>query len=1834
MADFDPRRPFSRQTGFDPNRSFERQASTPQPEPRSLVERLRSTFVDTAHRNPLAAGGRWMTGRGPVGTYDVRDPETGQVIGQHTTTRAEADAIQADIAGRERTRREQYEARATADPWNRAPGGVAGRAAAGGATLLGAVAGGASDPVNWLGGAPKSVAGRIAEGAIVNAAGDAVTQGIDRGTGVQDGYNPMQTVFAAGIGAAIQGGVEGAPAAARGIGSAARSGFDYSRWAAGRASEGLSRALDSRVPSFDGPSMDAAPQPAPRRPRMPVAADAAPVAFLSPVPSGSPISSDYGPRRRPIPGASTNHRGVDYAVPTGTPVSAIADGEVVFAGRAGGYGRRVVIRHADGSESTYSHLNDFDVSQGDRVRAGQSFARSGASGNVSGPHLHFEVRRGGQFVNPTDALSGAPGRVGDAAPAFASETPRRPTVSEAEQLTPTFIDPDTARQSLPERGRSEALGLDGLGIARQDRPGFDASRPFERVDAGGVQRTAPELEVRRGDFDPARPFERQSPEQPSIADARFPISEEVAAPRLVSPEMVPPAGARFDQGDVLAARAAPETPMRSDQPLAVDLSRYSERLGEVAPSSGQRTGGLREAPRPDAVAQGQGEAFAGRTVSDLAADLRAALGLTHRQGRVAMKGALGTYDTGSGVVRTKAVDELDVLAHEATHALEYERAGPMLRQAFAAHAAELKAMAYPGAAESVRREEGFAEFGRWYLTNPDHARLAAPGFYEAFEQALATDAPAVLKGLQGVQAGYQNLLRSSSLDVAKGSLAYTGSRGPIGDLTEAVRRRGPGSVVRGAMDRLYTWLIDDLHPLSVAERELGQLYLQNTGQRLDPKRAESPYALARLTREAYAAGHSDLMQGVVPYRGLDSEGASLADALETAGLGRTVTGKFEQDALRELDVYLISRRMVHEWDRYGRGELPNPPDRNTRQFHEQVIADAEARHPTWQEAAGQVYEFLNNLWRKEYDAGLITREAYENGLTNHPDYVPLMRDMSDKGPGRAGKPRGALQFAGGVKAFEGSTRDVISPLSSIMRRAYELNAIIRRNDVMKSLDDMAEAAGRGSGAFVERLPAHEVEAVTVDARQALERVAEEMGLTGRDLTTMQKFADDAASQDATIQLFRQSEFSPRKGEAVVFVWRNGKKTPLLLADGEFGQEMYRALTGLTPDLSNIAVDIMAAGTQVLRYGVTTSPEFMGANIVRDALATWINSDVGFVPLLDTIRGGVSEVGQDQSARRYAVAGGMRGGANTAATSNPFPRTDAAAEAQLQHLRRKGWRLRRYASWRGFAELTDLSETATRVGVFRRGFDQAKARGLTDYEALIESGFTSRDYLDFGRRGSKMLTAARLVTFLNAALQGLDKTARVLTAGGRIGELLTTSRALTESETRARNHALKAMAKISVLGALGLGLRALYSDDPEYEEINDRLRATHWVAKINGQWVFVPKPFELAAMSNVLERAYEGSVLKDPRWGERLLSDMQHTVAPPAEIPALAVPFHLARNRDYLGRPIVPDHLKGTVDPQYQVNAYTSDLGKVIGRTFNLSPAQVDYVMTGFGGSWGRYVQQASNVVGDAVTGAPQTAAGPADWFLARRFIRQIDRGSNSQAEFWDHVSRDGGTLTRAEGTFRALFKEGKDAEATAYLNRLQPDERAYVLAKVFSEDGSSRDHPMVRAQGVVSVLGDFRSSLRDGEVRDFSGQPIALTPRQRRAIDDALADMAMAEMRNALIETGVEGWSNRDRMDTTAPAARIGQTSPDVAYQLQEWLRQSKAATVFHPDALAASQQRWQTMQPFLVQPADPVSMTGALQRERMTGDRLNRYREGLRMTGAAATTPPPAGAGMMTGAR
>ncbi len=156
---------------------------------------------------------------------------------------------------------------------------------------------------------------------------------------------------------------------------------------------------------------------------------------LKSVPIGHPsdgrISSSYGKRKNPLATSSLYlastlplsnntdasrhgqikdqkrgalstqfHKGIDFAVPRGTTVRATAQGQVIFAGDKGGYGKCVIIKHEAGLSTLYAHLSKINVKVGQKVQTSERIALSGNSGRSTGPHVHYEVHKNGRPVNP------------------------------------------------------------------------------------------------------------------------------------------------------------------------------------------------------------------------------------------------------------------------------------------------------------------------------------------------------------------------------------------------------------------------------------------------------------------------------------------------------------------------------------------------------------------------------------------------------------------------------------------------------------------------------------------------------------------------------------------------------------------------------------------------------------------------------------------------------------------------------------------------------------------------------------------------------------------------------------------------------------------------------------------------------------------------------------------------------------------------------------------------------------------------------------------------------------------------------------------------------------------------------------------------------------------------------------------------------------------------------------------------------------------------------------------------------------------------------------------
>lgn len=128
--------------------------------------------------------------------------------------------------------------------------------------------------------------------------------------------------------------------------------------------------------------------------------------MMWPVPGNTTITSDFGMRIHPITKVETMHTGVDISAPMNSSVVAAQSGTVIYANWYGGYGKVVILDHGGGYTTLYAHNNNLLVTVGQTVIKGDQIAKSGSTGFSTGPHVHFEVRIDGEYVDPIPYVTG------------------------------------------------------------------------------------------------------------------------------------------------------------------------------------------------------------------------------------------------------------------------------------------------------------------------------------------------------------------------------------------------------------------------------------------------------------------------------------------------------------------------------------------------------------------------------------------------------------------------------------------------------------------------------------------------------------------------------------------------------------------------------------------------------------------------------------------------------------------------------------------------------------------------------------------------------------------------------------------------------------------------------------------------------------------------------------------------------------------------------------------------------------------------------------------------------------------------------------------------------------------------------------------------------------------------------------------------------------------------------------------------------------------------------------------------------------------------------------
>jgi hypothetical protein len=1177
------------------------------------------------------------------------------------------------------------------------------------------------------------------------------------------------------------------------------------------------------------------------------------------------------------------------------------------------------------------------------------------------------------------------------------------------------------------------------------------------------------------------------------------------------------------------------------QALAARRGGSTLKMERQRPDAGVTTGQTATGTALTTVPESPARKSAIRSLQQQAFDFADAINFPLRQGRN-KRGTLGTFNQQTGVVRVKEVPDFEVVAHEAGHAIE-AKAGRALTDLTNTFVSELRVLDYDQTKQRVN--EGFAEWIRRYIGNPAHAEQVAPGFTVAFRNFMEKSHPDMLAAINKASESYRAYIDAPSVDVVH-AVKRSKSDEAKGwrKVVETIREEGFPQTIRSVVQRAYSAIFDDKAPATRTVRELAELIKESSGKTVDLKAADNPDVLMRLWARSQQAAIRDMMDGVRPYHDVTPNGPSLSDALAVATGEPSAWGKWNPEKKSSFEDYLIARRAAVLWEKFERGDLPNPPVSFSKGDSAVAMAELERANPSFRQAGDMVHGYTRELLRKQFEGGLIDADLYQK-LLSEPFYVPMMRDLSDRPA--TGKGGGLGEGETGIRRQKGSSRDIISPLESLMTQTFLVNRTLQHNDIVRSFVQLAKRAGIEGGKYVEPIPAKEMVKYTFDLPVAIERIAKERGMDPNDAKALSSILTNVFGEDPIVGSFFRAEPAGRRGEPIVFYREAGELKAARFMSGEEGHALYEMLTSLPPAMTDLWIKTIGTGSSVLRSGVVTNPVFALTNYIRDQFAAFLLRR-DYVPMVSGISGIAGEFRQSEMARLYAYSGGMSGGASIA----PI---EAAVESDVNALAKKGYLVNRLSSLKGLLDLAAFTESGTRNSVFTKVYHAKKNQGLSDYEAMIEAAFQATDLIDFSRHGSHTMMLLRLVPFLNSYIQGLDKARRAMFEP--MARRMMGNEVLTQ-DSQAFNDAMVMATKVFGLGSVfGAAWAALNWDKEGYQDAGPHLKGTHLVAPIGGKILTIPKPFELSIGITMGEYAFAALMKQDPRAAEQFIKAASEVLSPPnplQDIPVLKTYFELKSGKSlFTGRDLVPDILQRRVASE-QYTDRTSALAKFLGKQIDVSPIKIDHAIGSMFGLWGRDLMAFSQGMDE---NAP--AQNWDDQVFFRRFIKDPTRSSETTKKFWDFMGQVTGKFNQNVATYDGFVKKFDDQGARNFLEKLPASERAFVILRsAANEDGKQafkpderRLHPLQRAYDAVTLLNGLRRELVDNAFKTFEkGENLKLDPVKRRDILDAIRELSQAEMRNSFVIMQEPGYANRALIETVPILQRINSISPDVAEEI------------------------------------------------------------------------------------
>ncbi|MEW4371769.1 LPD38 domain-containing protein [Paenibacillus kandeliae] len=717
--------------------------------------------------------------------------------------------------------------------------------------------------------------------------------------------------------------------------------------------------------------------------------------------------------------------------------------------------------------------------------------------------------------------------------------------------------------------------------------------------------------------------------------------------------------------------------------------------------------------------------------------------------------------------------------------------------------------------------------------------------------------------------------------------------------------------------RLYTNLVDDLNPVNNFTKYANEILDDTITADKDPYRQAltsrgSDMIAKQITTDAFVDQNGNVV------------GQSLKDAIKEVPYKDYVS--FED--------YLINKHAIIRHDRGEKvfaDEIQWTPEKGA-----QIIADYERMFPMFKEASENVYQYNQNLVQHWLvDTGMISQKQADAYFAANPYYVPNKRYFTSLEKGGRGFSKSKDGFgnqSNPVKklAKGGSQRQIISPIESMIENTDAFVKAANRNKVMQNFVDVIEQDADDFKDFAE----------IVDDTKAARKLDVQKELTNPE-------SEDAVAdliQEATtdFQKYEQSSTFKRTKldkDNIVRAMINGEPTYVKFND----PDLLNAMLAIGPESSTFLLRVAGRVTNFLKSFTTGRNPFfaIGRSLVRDIPQAYVQSKTTNNPIsfaVDLFTAAYDIARQTEGFKHYERLGGGHS-SSLADNRNMLARSKSAVLPKtIKDL--PG------IAFRSYEDALNIVEAVPRLSEFKR----SQKLGNSWQQAIFDANEIT---VNFKRRGVLSKELDKVFPYWNAAIQGLDKSARTF-----------------------RDNPTAALTKTFL--AITLPTFVLYAvnhNDPNYQKLSDRIKDNFFlIPKPDGTFWKVAKPQELGTIfSDIPERLLRKFREDDPEGFRDFAEQLRTNFLPPGVSgffrkgditdklftgvigDTIAGPLaNINANKDFADRPIVPAYLE-RLSPEFQSDARTSSLGKWIGEQTNSSPKKIDYLIrqyTGFVGQIG------------------------------------------------------------------------------------------------------------------------------------------------------------------------------------------------------------------------------------------------------------------------------------------